>query len=228
MNSPLCNIRKFNLISVRLFCVFSLTDYKLRIKIVFPVRVSLVVFWMWLYLVMYAYEIMCVYVYTYIQTRSCIYNAAALPMPLLAGERVPCPPSSGCDTSSVGCGSSLRNRHSSNHLHAITLRPPLSTPPPRFICVAPAGLTAEQFPGGAGGKYIFLQWVLIHYFQFKWQCRTFSCNRDFLHSNCTKGWNTFSVTSPWRASSSSFVKCKCSYMCLCVCVCVCSRWVWFG
>lgn len=65
-------------------------------------------------------------------------------------------PSSGCDTRSVGCGSSLRNRHSSNHLHAITLRPPLSTPPPRFICVAPAGLTAEQFPGGAGGKYISL------------------------------------------------------------------------
>lgn len=65
-------------------------------------------------------------------------------------------PSSGCDTRSVGRGSSLRNRQSSNHLHAITLRPPLSTPPPRFICVAPAGLTAEQFLGGAGGKYISL------------------------------------------------------------------------
>lgn len=65
-------------------------------------------------------------------------------------------PSSGCDTRSVGRGSSLRNRQSSNHLHAITLRPPLSTPPPRFICAAPAGLTAEQFPGRAGGKYISL------------------------------------------------------------------------
>jgi len=65
-------------------------------------------------------------------------------------------PSSGRDARSVGRGSSLRNRRSSNHLHAITLRTPLSTPPPRFICVAPAGLTAEQFPGGAGGKYISL------------------------------------------------------------------------
>lgn len=65
-------------------------------------------------------------------------------------------PSSGCDARSVGCGSSLRNRQSPNHLHAITLRTPLSEPPPAFICVAPAGLTAEQFPGGAGGKYISL------------------------------------------------------------------------
>lgn len=65
-------------------------------------------------------------------------------------------PSSGCDARSVGCGSSLGNRQRSNHLHAITLRSPLSTPPPRFICVAPAGLTAEQFLGGAGRKYISL------------------------------------------------------------------------
>lgn len=34
---------------------------------------------------------LCVYVHTCIQTHSCILNAAALPMPLLVGERVPCP-----------------------------------------------------------------------------------------------------------------------------------------
>lgn len=58
--------------------------------------------------------------------------------------------------SSVGSGSSLTKRRSSNHRHAITLRPLLSTPTPRFICVAPAGLTAEQFLGGAAVKYISL------------------------------------------------------------------------
>lgn len=82
-------------------------------------------------------------------------------------------PSSAYDARSVGRGSSLRNPHSSNHLHATTLRTPLSEPPPAFICVAPAGLTVEQFPGGAGGKYISLIkdiWWLFYMLSALCQC----------------------------------------------------------
>lgn len=84
------------------------------------------------------------------------HTVAALPRAIVGWGVGALSPSSGFDTRSAGCGSSLRNQASSNHLHAITLRPPLSTPPPRFICAAPAGLTAQQFPGRAGGKYISL------------------------------------------------------------------------
>lgn len=91
----------------------------------------------------------------------CVYmvvhpHAAAEARPLLTKELRTLSSSSARDILSVGRGSFLRNGPSSNHLHAITLRPALSTPPPTFICVAPAGLTVEQFPGGAEGKYISL------------------------------------------------------------------------
>lgn len=89
----------------------------------------------------------------------------------LARVIVQCPTSSGCDTGTVGHGSSLRNTHDSNHLHGVTLRLPLSTPPPRFICVTPAGLTGEQFPGRVGGKYISLIkdiWCLLSMLSADW------------------------------------------------------------